>query len=81
MANENGVFDFSAPGKSCMIAGGVRVSASEFFGHNFRAPSRTLLIFCRQINVLIIHNISKKLELSELKLKSNFYMVEYCGNF
>ena len=36
-----------------------RVSASEFFGHNFREHSRTLLIFCRQINVLIIHNISK----------------------
>ena len=27
MANENGVFDFSAPGKSCMIAGGVNIGA------------------------------------------------------
>ena len=27
MSNENGVFDFSAPGKSCMIAGGVNIGA------------------------------------------------------
>ena len=27
MANENGVYDFSAPGKSCMIVGGVNIGA------------------------------------------------------
>ena len=27
MANENGVFDFSAAGKSCMIVGGVNIGA------------------------------------------------------
>ena len=27
MANENGVFDFSAPGKSCMIVGGVNIGS------------------------------------------------------
>ena len=36
-----------------------RVFASEFFGHKFQLHSASSLIFCRQIDMVKIHHISK----------------------
>ena len=57
-----------------------RVSASAFFGHKFRRPPQTFLIFCRRVNMKFMHDISKQ-EARLDKLRSYFYMVEYCEIF
>ena len=49
-----------------------RVSAREFFVHNFRRPEPARLIFSGLIEILISHNIKKKLELSGLVLTIKF---------
>ena len=51
---------------------GTRVSAREFFVHNFRRPESARLIFSGLIEILISHNIKKKLELSGLVLTIKF---------
>ena len=57
-----------------------RVSASAFFGHEFRRPQQAFLIFCRRVNKVYAQYI-KKLEATLDKVKSYFYMVEYCEVF